>query len=757
MKSIYLLLAFLTSTVLSAQDYYWVGNSGNWSDLSHWATTSGGSNFHTELPGSENNVYFDENSFSEINQIVTIDITPVYCHDLDATGAAFNPQLKGLVYTDQMHIYGDLILPAEFGRNLKAVYMMSEETAEIYTGGINLGSTTFFNTAGEGGTFYLMDSMAVANLYLGTGTFISNNNPVNVFSRVYGHVGMDQAADFGTSNVYANLWNMNDDIDLNMESATLYYGSPGNIFNEFHGGAFHYHRVVFDGVVDLEGDNSYDVFEVLPGSEIHLDAGSVQTAGQFILDGTSASAITINSNENGEQATFHQSSGTVDADYLILTDNNATGGAVFNANESIDQGNNTGWNITITIPQDYFWIGGSGSWDDLSHWATTSGGAVLHENLPSAVDNVIFDENSFSSDAAIVDLADLVLNCHHLSLDAPSNATFIQGGNGILNVYGDVTMSGEPTLEFMQITMQSNTTATVNANDIPLGPQAELLFSGGGSYELLSSLELRALKMEPCDFNSGGNTIHTNFEVLVLPGFDGLLDFSGSSVYTRAFNHSLTPDEIVSDETEFFITGSFSADNLEIYRLILGGAEEVVEVYGNFSVEELIIIPGSEVELRSGFTIAVEEIYLDGTSDEPITVFSSTPGEEAFISKEEGVVNGYHLNLTDNHATGGAIFTAYDSNMGSNVVGWNGVTGVNEISLADRTIVYPNPAVDFVKVETISGSEINIFDNLGRLVKTIKNLQPHQITSLAGFETGIYLMEISAPDNAQTTKKLVVR
>ncbi len=56
-------LLFLNSSQLLATDYFWVGGTGNWSDLTHWATTSGGSTLHTSLPGETDDVYFDVNSF----------------------------------------------------------------------------------------------------------------------------------------------------------------------------------------------------------------------------------------------------------------------------------------------------------------------------------------------------------------------------------------------------------------------------------------------------------------------------------------------------------------------------------------------------------------------------------------------------------------------------------------------------------------------------------------------------------------------
>ena len=50
---------------------YWVGNGGNWSETTHWAEISGGSGGFS-VPSSLDNVYFDTNSFTIDNQILTI-------------------------------------------------------------------------------------------------------------------------------------------------------------------------------------------------------------------------------------------------------------------------------------------------------------------------------------------------------------------------------------------------------------------------------------------------------------------------------------------------------------------------------------------------------------------------------------------------------------------------------------------------------------------------------------------------------------
>lgn len=109
----FLLTIFLTCTsLLPAANYYWVGGSGNWQDLSHWAQSSGGNTFHTSLPDSLDNVFFDANSFNSSQDTVFVHgQNTAICRGMrwDNTAAS------GLYFTDfeyfsKITIYGDFEL-----------------------------------------------------------------------------------------------------------------------------------------------------------------------------------------------------------------------------------------------------------------------------------------------------------------------------------------------------------------------------------------------------------------------------------------------------------------------------------------------------------------------------------------------------------------------------------------------------------------------------------------------------------------------
>ncbi|MBK6947727.1 MAG: hypothetical protein IPH16_06320 [Haliscomenobacter sp.] len=107
-------LCFLFAFPLIGADYYWIGGSGNWSDISHWVTTSGGTVQHNQIPTANDRVFFDANSFSGPNQTVTVTDQVIFCSDMSWTGATGNPRFSAPAgYA--LNVYGSLTLSPEHG------------------------------------------------------------------------------------------------------------------------------------------------------------------------------------------------------------------------------------------------------------------------------------------------------------------------------------------------------------------------------------------------------------------------------------------------------------------------------------------------------------------------------------------------------------------------------------------------------------------------------------------------------------------
>ncbi|MDD2634080.1 MAG: hypothetical protein PHW82_01115, partial [Bacteroidales bacterium] len=114
--SISLILSLFVAN-LFADDYYWVGDGGDWTDYTtHWATSSGGSNMHTTIPGINDNVYFDENSFVNDSQVCAIDTSFIECALMDWTGVINLPEFIS-TSSDTLIFGSTLILPGKANLN----------------------------------------------------------------------------------------------------------------------------------------------------------------------------------------------------------------------------------------------------------------------------------------------------------------------------------------------------------------------------------------------------------------------------------------------------------------------------------------------------------------------------------------------------------------------------------------------------------------------------------------------------------------
>jgi len=83
---------------------------------------------------------------------------------------------------------------------------------------------------------------------------------------------------------------------------------------------------------------------------LQLKSGTTNTVGTFVA--TSATIKSLQATTPGSQATISQASGTVNATNISIQDSNATGGAVWNASNTlgnVNLGNNTGWRFSIAL------------------------------------------------------------------------------------------------------------------------------------------------------------------------------------------------------------------------------------------------------------------------------------------------------------------------------------------------------------------------------------------------------------------------
>src|SRR5690606_16559573 len=133
-KSLLFYFLLLCIVQLHAADYYWVGGSGNWNDINHWATASGGSIKHSIVPGSDDNVIFDANSGLTDSGFVDFPPGNAYCHNMSWVGVTTTPMFRNPSKVT-LYISGDLELSSTVQYAMHTIEFTGSGNATYATNG----------------------------------------------------------------------------------------------------------------------------------------------------------------------------------------------------------------------------------------------------------------------------------------------------------------------------------------------------------------------------------------------------------------------------------------------------------------------------------------------------------------------------------------------------------------------------------------------------------------------------------------------
>lgn len=191
-KLLLLFVLFLSSIEQShAANYYWVGGAGNWSDLTHWATTSGGTTFHIIVPSPNDDVIFDANSgFTTGNNTVTSN-SSIYCRNMTWNNAPANP-IFAESDSYEFFCYQSLTLQPSVVFNAR-VYFTGSTPGMITSNGAWIRGAIEIDKAGSSIT-------QADDLFLHNGTTSSN-------SGLWGNIILTQGTfDLNENDAYANCF-----------------------------------------------------------------------------------------------------------------------------------------------------------------------------------------------------------------------------------------------------------------------------------------------------------------------------------------------------------------------------------------------------------------------------------------------------------------------------------------------------------------------------------------------------------------------
>jgi len=516
-----------------AANYYWVGGSGDWSDINHWVTTSGGTTKHIQTPTANDNVFFDANSMSS-DAIINLNSQTIFCKNFDAEGITHKLTFSGICQV--WKIYGGFKLHTNFYFNIIGLQIHLEALSGAYnlkSNGKQISSHIYFL---GNATWKLLDKLDCNNVYLNSGIINTNSQDV-VLNEFISISTSTRGVILGSSEIHAYKWQVNG-AGFSANAGTSYIHLQGNSFNHvnttnltYYNVKFYsfgyllslnmqtsFHKVIFTKSGNIGGNNTFDSLIFTKKYSYNIAATSTQTINQALVASGDCKEILEIITGSGFSS-FLKLSGTISCDYVTLKNIHATGGASFYDNGGIDLGGNTGWHIQAAPTRNLYWVGNNGEWSDTNHWSLTSGGQG-GECIPTTVDNVIIDTNSFAS----------ALNYHNgLEVDIMGEChdfTWETGVSGLLKIKTTDTLfiSGSSFFgDSLRIKKQGSfnyisnySGETIETSNIDLNAQL-IEFSGLGGWTLLDSLK-----------NKGGHVYH----------FDGHLNTGGQYVHSYDFYSS---------------------------------------------------------------------------------------------------------------------------------------------------------------------------------------------------------------------------
>lgn len=761
----------------SAPGYYWVGGTGNWSDVSHWATTSGGTTFYTVPPGINDDVYFDANSFTSNSD--TVKVIGAF-----ATCNSFNwdvPQLAPVIIGSSipLTIAGDLNLQSNFDWQVSDLRLTSSN-GTILTNGNQLLSVTIDNNS----MYQLADDIKCGYLDLLNTNFNSNNRTLTV-----GNIDCRQSPiEFGTSIINIvndtnsfGLWSKIGD-STNVSNATInLYKNGGwlnfnntkmnaikeiNVFANSSGvnslitGPFNCGKLIADQIVSITpqlfmGNRSF-INKAVFKNNVYLNTGIIIDT--LLLDNpgyttqlTSGDTLFINNAFLSSYSSglfglitstlptyISMNNGIVCLNNISLQNIHTIGGAQFFAgNGCVDLGGNTGWQFApCSPPSAYYWVGGTGNWSDVSHWATTSGGTTFHTTPPDSTSDVYFDANSFLvANHTVTDTASsgfYYVSCRNLDFSGIAFNSRLNFSNTAIKIHGSLAMTNKFTqLNVPEFRFEGTGINSITNNHCTNNPPYR--FYGGGTYNLTDSLTASLIEQ----YNGGILKLNGNFLSGGLANIAVNIDLSGGTVQGSLLSiNGLNPagsrinvigaggggpsyligefDEIYLDPsaTNHWITGSFKAnkifdlapnlssrfdnivdcdvltingnaqfnDSLTANRFVLNGAV----LLNNSSIDTLLIGQQCDsINITAGSILRINNEVANNAifSSKPV-IKSSVAGIQASVQKSGGIICLKNMQLKNISFIGGAQFFADTSCIdlgGNNGIIFTSCTNVSDV------------------------------------------------------------------------------
>ena len=283
LKKLLFLFTITIFQVSYSADFFWIGGTGNWSDVNHWSATSGGA-AGAILPTNADNVIFDNNSgLASAANVVTMDVAVVVDNfDYSAVPTPFtfasallSIEIQGLFAANGLANYtwfGDFQFNSTIAGNT------------ITTNGQAFNHNFYF--IGTQTVEILDDLTTLKSLFVNQGGIVSNNTTISCLdfnSNTITARSID--LDNSTINLSGTNWIINPTaITWTSAGSIINLNNPGAI--AFQGGSVIYNDVFSaSSNLSISNNNSFALLSLAPATTLTLANSSNQIIDSLIAPG----------------------------------------------------------------------------------------------------------------------------------------------------------------------------------------------------------------------------------------------------------------------------------------------------------------------------------------------------------------------------------------------------------------------------------------------------------------------------------------
>lgn len=580
----------ITYSGISSKTFYWIGGGGSWNDPSHWSFTSGGSPANC-IPHMYDDVILDASSgFTPTNNSITSTGT-VSVRNMTWNNAPANP-----VYSPTTYIYGNIYLQKEMTATATSFNILKySNTDPVINRYMNFEGqkVTQLSVLGND-NYYLMPATSTTPYDIEvTGSF--NFDSSAMISNLYADGRKIKAREFwlGGNNVSIDHATLQM-ITLNINTKQTITAPNTSVFIQNYNGRYYFsgNTSHFFGKIFKEGSSQGDIrymntgiFQVNAGDIRFLDINKpdhliinspsniiIQDSSQLIINNTflynrADCDLAVNLIGSGGNnlvlGNMINGNGLVELNRMNISGINAgyitpvQGAKPVNANNSIDSGNNSGINFTAATAKNFYWKGGHGNWNDISHWSLDPTNARITSTcgIPGSNDNVFFDRYSgfiLNGITAIQLSGDVTVNDITFS-DLPTTSKSYFAGN---NNYYKMNVNGNMILHpgyydagyFLGFTfINTNKPTNIVKNLTPNGATSVLTFSGSARWKI----------------NRGTSTYDLNGNSIIMQNniSGNILDASGTLLKLTSL--TLYGDQFLMNNADITISSNFIVNTIQ--------------------------------------------------------------------------------------------------------------------------------------------------------------------------------------------------